>query len=780
MRILIRKIVRDLLRRRLRNSLTLFGVVLGVAGVVAISTTTSEMVDAQRLTYNSSNQADLAAFTGSLSPTILNLVERRDNVAIVDSRSVTATRFSTGTGWENVQLIGIDEFSEIRLDTVELSRGRFPQRGEIAFDESARELAPIEIGDTVAIQRSSAEDPAYFTVSGFTHSPATLGAGIMNRAVAYTTADEVQTLTERDGDNFLLVRVSDAERSNQTARDISGLLSKRGVSVGTFEVRDPTEFVGSRELGTLLLLLRIFSVLGAALAAFLVANTLSAVMGEETTQIGVMKAMGGTQRQIVQLYLLYSAVLGLAGAILGFALGTFGGRALSSFLTNITGLQQPSLSIEPLQVALALGVGLAVTVAATLIPTVRAARREVAPMLRSPGVRSEFQRPMLRSVIAPISRLSRTASLGVLNVIRRPGRTAMTVTVVSVAVAAFISTQALSSSVSGTVDELYALYGADGWVFFRQPVDVDFVKDLEKDPFVLQAEPWTTATGAIGSTRTDIWGMPADDPLYDYRLVEGAWFQQANPVSIVLTSNLAASVDARVGEQIVLDIGSQSVNVQVSGIVNDSSTYLGSTTTGKVFMPYKDLHRITGRGQRSDLFALKFRSSDPESVDAALAAMEERYSQYAPGTLAAYSDQASAEQAINILTVLLRAMVILVGIVGLAGIANTLFINITERRREFGVARAIGAQTRHVLTILIGEGLALATSGLVIGTLIGYPLAQLLVDLTGQELFELTFHLSPGTVAATFILALLAVAAVSSVPGLAASRIRPLEVLRYE
>ncbi|HEX2282877.1 MAG TPA: FtsX-like permease family protein, partial [Thermomicrobiales bacterium] len=521
MRILFHKVLRDIRRRPLRNALTLFGVILGVAGVVAIAFTARAMADAQVKTYDDSQRADIAGFTGDLSPTVRNLVERQPDVVAADSWTVTFTRFDTGYGWNNVRLIGVDTFADMRLDIVELVRGRFPQRGEIAFDESTRELAPVEIGQIVAIRRSPADPVEYLTVSGFTRSPASLGAGLMNQATAYSDVETVRSYTGRTADNYLLIRVADPTRSSQVASTVSGLLSKRGIFSGDFTVRDPSEFVGSRELNTLLLLLGVFSVLGATLSSFLVANTMLAVMAEERAQVGIIKSLGGRRWHVVATYLGYGATLGMIGTVLGLGIGVVVGWSISRYLTGLTGLQQPGLSIQPREVGLALLVGSVVTIVATVAPALRGAGQPIAPLLRSAGLQSEHRWPLIQRVTAPMVRIHSTTAVGARNVLRRPGRTVMTIVVVTVAVAAFIATQSLSRSVSTTVEELYALYGADAWVSFRNPVDTGFVREIEENPNVVRAEAWTSAAGAIGSTRTDIWGMPAHNPLYSYRLVAG-------------------------------------------------------------------------------------------------------------------------------------------------------------------------------------------------------------------------------------------------------------------
>lgn len=780
MRTLLHKIQRDIQRRPLRNILTLLGVILGVAGVVAIGFTTRALAEAQADTYDGNQTADIAGFTGDLSPTVRNLIERQPDVETVDSWTVALTRFDTGHGWNSVRLIGVESFSEMRLDIVDLVEGAFPGRGEVAFDVSTRELTPVDIGQVVAIQRSPADPLEYLTVSGFTRSPASLGAGLMNQATAYGNAAIVRSYAQRSADNYLLVRVTDTQRTSQISSEISGLLSKRGVAAGSFVVRDPEGFVGSRELDTLLLLLGVFSVLGAALSSFLVANTMLAVMAEESTQIGIIKSLGGQRRHVVATYLGYSAILGLVGTLSGLVAGLGIGLGISRYLTGLTGLQQPGLSVAPREIGLALLVGAFVTIAATTLPALHGAGQRIAPLLRSSGVRSEYRLPFVRRLTAPVAAMSPTLAVGVRNVMRRPGRTIMTLIVVTVAVAAFIATQALSRSVSTTVDELYALYGTDVWVSFRQPVNEGYVHELAKSPEVVSAETWTSATGAIGSTRTDIWGMPDNNPLYSYRLVAGEWVSPGNPANVVLSKNLADQINATVGQQRVLDVGNQTATIRIVGIVNDSSTYLGSTTTGKVFMTTSDVNRLIGIGNRADIFALKLASSEPAFVDQAITAIEERNRDYGPVTLAAYADQESARRAIDILTLMLNAMVIVVAAVGLIGIANTLLINITERRREFGVLRTLGAKSAHLVAILVSEGIMLASIGLVAGLAVGYPLAHILVDITSAELFELSFHLSAWNVLATFALALLAVAAVSTLPGILAARIRPIQVLRYE
>ncbi|HET7038212.1 MAG TPA: ABC transporter permease, partial [Thermomicrobiaceae bacterium] len=741
MQLLLIKNLRDVQRRPLRTLLTVVGVLLGVAGVVAISYTGRNLAAAERQTYASTRQPDITAYVNNLSPTLLEFIAHRDNVAEVDSRATQYTRITVGDEWVATLLTGVPDFQQMPLASLELVSGHYPGRDEIAFDITSTKLTPIKLGDLVALQPRAGDPITYARVSGFVRAPATLDASIVNQASAFMPDREVRQIIGSANDNFLLARVADPQRASQTANEIQSFLDKRGVSSGSYTVRDPSEFTGSRELGTLLLLLRVFSYVGAVLSSFLVANTIAAVMLEETRQIGVIKALGGSRWDAMRTYLLFAGIIGLSGAVLGWGIGLLFGRVLSRYLAGLSGLVLPAFSFSPREVVLAGVVGLGVALSSAAIPAWLAARQRVAPLLANRGVVADFRRGFVQRITQGISRLGALPAMGLRNLARRPTRAGITLALVAASVAAFLATQALSNSVNHTVDELYDLYGADGWVYFNQPMQAGFARTLETDPDVTKAELWTTAQASIGSLRTDAWGMPEDPRIYTVRLTAGTWLRPANPVAAVLTSNLAATLQARVGDVLPLDIGKRTGLVQVVGIVDDQSTYLGATSTGKIFLSNDDLQQIAGGV--SQVMALKLRSSDPAAVDASLHEVEQRFSQYHPVTLAMYRDKASSRQAINILTLMLDVMVVIVGIVGLAGIANTLLINLTERRREFGVLRALGASSRQVVRLVMTEALGLAALGCALGLLIGYPLARYLVVLTGAQLFQLDFQLGP-------------------------------------
>ena len=142
----------------------------------------------------------------------------------------------------------------------------------------------------------------------------------------------------------------------------------------------------------------------------------------------------------------------------------------------------------------------------------------------------------------------------------------------------------------------------------------------------------------------------------------------------------------------------------------------------------------------------------------------------------------SAEQIIEQMANQMRLYTMLLGaiggislVVGGVGVMNVMLVTVTERRREIGIRMAIGARRRSIVTMFLAEALCLSLTGGFIGTVVGIATAY-----GAANLANWTFILSP--------LAIPLGAGVSGVVGVVfgylparqASRVDPIEALRYE
>ncbi len=133
------------------------------------------------------------------------------------------------------------------------------------------------------------------------------------------------------------------------------------------------------------------------------------------------------------------------------------------------------------------------------------------------------------------------------------------------------------------------------------------------------------------------------------------------------------------------------------------------------------------------------------------------------------------EQVMSIFTVFLGAIAGISLLVGGIGIMNIMLVSVTERTREIGIRKAVGARNRDILLQFLVESVVLSVLGGIIGVGLGVLAAQM-VNLSGV----FTTQITPGSV----LLALGFATAVGIFFGLyparRAAKLNPIEALRYE
>jgi len=114
-------------------------------------------------------------------------------------------------------------------------------------------------------------------------------------------------------------------------------------------------------------------------------------------------------------------------------------------------------------------------------------------------------------------------------------------------------------------------------------------------------------------------------------------------------------------------------------------------------------------------------------------------------------------------------------IVGGIGIMNIMLVSVTERTREIGVRKAIGAKRRDILTQFLLEAVLLSLVGGLLGVAAGVGGANLIQQQNGW-----TIVLAPGTIALAFSFSAVVGIFFGFYPALKASKLNPIDALRYE
>ena len=251
--------------------------------------------------------------------------------------------------------------------------------------------------------------------------------------------------------------------------------------------------------------------------------------------------------------------------------------------------------------------------------------------------------------------------------------------------------------------------------------------------------------------------------------------------------NQAAFFSLKVGDTVTVSyipsdvkaaVEGENLNGEVEGKVQKEFTVSGILDTGSTeedyfFISEEDMVGLTGETLTYDVTELRV-SADADK----LAQSVESIKQTVPGVTPQLVKRITESQT----TVLskLSALVLLVTIIMLAltmiCVATTMTAVVTERRREIGLRKALGASDKSVMLEFMGEGLMLGLIGGLLGSVLGFGFAYLV----STNVFNSTITFLPALVPAT-VLAALAVTAIACImPVRNATKVDPALVLKGE
>jgi putative ABC transport system permease protein len=131
----------------------------------------------------------------------------------------------------------------------------------------------------------------------------------------------------------------------------------------------------------------------------------------------------------------------------------------------------------------------------------------------------------------------------------------------------------------------------------------------------------------------------------------------------------------------------------------------------------------------------------------------------------------------NIMGVVVLIGLVITGIslfVGGIGVMNIMFVSVTERTREIGIRKAIGARKRVILTQFLFESSTICLIGGTIGVIISFGVAALI------DKFVMPASISLPIVIAALIISIATGVVSGFIPAFRASRLKPIDALRYE
>jgi putative ABC transport system permease protein len=718
--------------------------------------------------------------------------------------------------------------------------GRQPSGpGEVAvIAETVRE-EHLEIGQQVGLAtRTGVKDVTIVGVLKYGDVSSIGGASIVTATLAqvqdwYDRRGQVTSIVASAEDGVspgeLAARVSAA-----TAADLD-------VTTGQADAQAQADETNAAIGGFLTPMLLVLSGAALLVGAFIIFNTFSITVAQRTREFALLRALGATRRQIIGAIGVEALVLGTLASIVGL-LGGLGFALLLGALFDAVGAGIPRAGMElaPRTIAVGLIVGIGVTLVAALAPALRATR--VAPVQALAGTAEPSQRarrlaPWIAGFVSllglgaliqglfgagpatarmgtmgagavlvfigislvarhiakplasiagwPIERAFKTPGrLARENAMRNPSRTATTSSALMVGLALVVFVSVFAAGLKGTVNESFdqlltsdLIVSGDGAAPIPSGAGAAIAGVSSVDASSPQFIDHIQVNGGAQKPTTDLLNGVAPEQMgavYEFDWLGGgtdALLSKVSGASAVVEEQFAEAHGIRVGERFSVQTAAGSrVQLEALGIYRDPILILGVVVDQKTFERASAV---------SDPFAFLLKATDgtsPATVKRDVARALSAFPVAKVQTTTEYRDANAAQ--LDQMVYLLYALLALILVISLFGIANSLFLSIHERTREFGMLRAIGATRTQVRRIVRYESVITALIGGLLGTAVGLLFAYLMTAALAD--LGLGFSVPIAQLAAFLVLAVLVGVMAAVVPARKGAAIDVLEAMHHD
>jgi putative ABC transport system permease protein len=275
----------------------------------------------------------------------------------------------------------VDDFDQNEVNLLNLMEGKDkPEKNEVILEREALDKLDIQVGQDLIFELPDGTTKS-MTVVGIVQDPTTGADDFLAPPFGYVTMSTLPALRQPELFNRMYATVSENQDDMPHIRAVSAELKDRIENAGT-EVRR-TSFSKTHEhpmastINAVLGILMALGVLIVFLSSSLIANTLNALLNQHLRHIGVIKLVGGRNRQVLGMYLVLIMVFGLLALALAVPFGGIGAYGLAKFIADKMSFSLLGYRIVPVAFVIQIVVGILVPLVAGLAPVINGSRTTV-------------------------------------------------------------------------------------------------------------------------------------------------------------------------------------------------------------------------------------------------------------------------------------------------------------------------------------------------------------------------------------------------------------------
>ena len=834
----------------LRTMLTIAGIVLGVAVFVGMHTANQSVLFAFSRTVDriaGKTEIQVTAGEAGFEEDILEKVQSASSVrvAVPVIEAVVDTRMA---GEGSLLVLGVDMTGDRSLRDYDLESGDeaviddplvfLAQPDSIILTKQFAEKSRLVVNDR--IQLGTVEGEKQFTVRGIMKTGGMTSAFGGNLAIMDVYAAQKMFGRGRTFDR-IDIGVKPGSTIAGAERELTALLG------AGFQIEPPSGRGQQFEamLAAYSMMVGISSLFALFIGMFIIYNSFAIAVTQRRSEIGILRALGATRAQIRWLFLGESAVTGLIGSLGGLVFGALIARGIAasigSLISDVYGVAQRAdeVSTSPALLLTALGIGIATSIVAAMIPARNAARvdpvqalqkgkfqilsageyriRAVLAAIGGAGaivclavggsrvvfytgyvmaiVSALLLSPLLAVALAramrPVLKWLRPVegALAADSLLQAPRRTSASVAALMLSLALVVAFGGMArASYDSIIDWMNTALNPDLFVSPSQSIVIRTIRFPSTMEAELAAVPGVERVQAVRDARIVFRKTPVMVVAVDIASVaqtarrvpvagdaDDMYSRTSAGQGLMVSDNLAQLQRLALGDVLEVPAPYGVIRLPIAGIVVDYSDQQGT------ILMDRRLFQKYWHDDTVNIFRLYLKPGT--SMPDVRRNILERY--------------AGARQVFVLTNTELKAYILKITdqwfgltsvqiavavLVAILGIVNTLTVSITDRRRELGVLQAVGGLRGQIRRTIWIEALSIGTLGLILGFGLGainlYYILQIIhQDIAGMRL-DYAF---PVAVVAALVPTILASAFVAAIwPAESAVHGSLVEALEYE
>jgi putative ABC transport system permease protein len=838
----------------------MLGITIGVAGILALGITNqASMRSISALFEESSGKTDLmvtATTEGqTLSDATIRVAENFPGIQavlpIVKTNTALANQAAEGgleltfLGMDSGGFLihGVNPLLEPLAREYNITQGRFLEGNldlfEIVLVENYAQDEDIQVGDRIEVLTPNGveklrvvglmarEGPGQINNGSFGVIPIAAAQRIFNRLGEYDQLD---------------LMLTDTESSQQIEEKRLALQRRLGDAVSVTypagQGQRMSQMLSNYQIG-----LNFLSGIALFVGAFLIYNAFAMTVVERTREIGMLRTIGMTRRQVVLQMITEAFILGVLGSALGILFGILGARGLGGLVGSMIGSDIGSDLVIPRDtLVLSLLVGIVVTIVGALMPSIQAGRVSPIAALRIRGrsqegwiTHSGWKFGLVSLVIStaillwnpfpydpqfmlgsmtvflmfggvtlvipgtvsiweklsrPLMRLiyQNSGLIGSRNIERSKIRTTLTIAALLIGVAMILVVRIMTSSFARDLFSwINAYIGGDIYVHSSVALRSDMANQINGISGVYAATPiyYKNVEFLVPDGDLEPLTFMAIDPATHARVTNFIFSDSdasADAALAKLNEGSAIFISSVIAEKYQLGVGDRLWIKTHQGLQDFSIAAVVVDFFNQGLVVTGNRHDLRRYFRSNEVSTILIKVEPDVPTAEVIANIDQAYGKR-------YNLQLESNDTVreNIFTLMDQAfsmfdvMAVLAVLISSLGIVNTLTMNVMERTQEIGMLRAIGMTRGQVIKMVLSEAGLMGVIGGLVGLVFGILLSKIfLTGMTAMSGYKLDFIVPLGGVIMGLIVALLISQVAALQPARKAARTNVLEAIHYE